>query len=104
MTDPDTLETRPTPYVAHIQREVAAFFRISVAEMVSQHRARSVARPRQVAMYLAKKLTQKSLPDIGRRFGNRDHTTVIHAVRVIEALRLFDPQMAADVAELEGRL
>src|SRR6185369_2400178 len=79
-------EQRHVPSVGEIQREVAAFFRIPAAEMVSQRRGRVVARPRQVAMYLAKQLTPKSLPNIGRLFGNRDHTTVIHAVRTVERL------------------
>lgn len=93
-----------TVMVADIQREVAAFFRIPVAEMVSQRRARDVARPRQVAMYLAKKLTPKSLPDIGRRFGGRDHSTVIHAVKQVERLIGADVAIAEAVRELEGRL
>ena len=67
-------------------------------------RARQVARPRQVAMYLAKTLTSRSLPDIGRRFGGRDHTTVIHAVRKIEELRQTDSQIAEDVELLRRML
>jgi chromosomal replication initiator protein len=74
--------------------------------MGSARRAREVARPRQIAMYLAKQLTQRSLPEIGRRFGGRDHTTVIHAVRTIEALRVKDAEIDADVRlllrQLEG--
>jgi chromosomal replication initiator protein len=73
--------------IDEIQTQVAEHYRIRKAEMVSARRAREVARPRQVAMYLSKQLTPKSLPDIGRRFGGRDHTTVIHAVRQIEKLR-----------------
>ena len=73
--------------IDEIQTQVAEHYRIRKAEMTSARRAREVARPRQVAMYLSKQLTPKSLPDIGRRFGGRDHTTVIHAVRQIEKLR-----------------
>ncbi len=73
--------------VDEIQQRVAAHYNIKLAEMSSPRRARSVARPRQVAMYLAKQLTTLSLPQIGKRFGNRDHTTVMHAVRKIEEPR-----------------
>ncbi len=74
------------PPIARIKRKTAEHYRIPAIEMVSARRARKVARPRQVAMYLAKKLTPKSLPEIGRSFGNRDHTTVIHAVRTVAQL------------------
>ena len=70
----------------------------------SPRRAREVARPRQIAMYLAKQLTQRSLPEIGRRFGGRDHTTVIHAVRRIEELRAADAELDADVRLLMRQL
>src|SRR5438132_68811 len=70
----------------------------------SARRAREVARPRQVAMYLSKQLTPKSLPDIGRRFGGRDHTTVIHAVRQIEKLRASDAELDADIRLLTRQL
>ena len=73
--------------IDEIQTQVADHYRIRKAEMTSARRAREVARPRQVAMYLSKQLTPRSLPDIGRRFGGRDHTTVIHAVQQIEKLR-----------------
>ena len=76
--------------IDEIQTQVAEHYRIRKAEMTSARRAREVARPRQVAMYLSKQLTPKSLPDIGRRFGGRDHTTVIHAVKQIERLRASD--------------
>jgi len=92
------------PSVAEIQREVARYFHIPVLEMVSQRRSRDVARPRQVAMYLTKQLTPKSLPNIGRLFGNRDHTTVIHACRQVARLIGEDQGFADDVAVLEGRL
>lgn len=75
-----------------IQKKVAEYFNISVKEMQSSRRARNVARPRQIAMYLAKQLTSRSLPEIGRKF-DRDHTTVMHAVRKVEELILEDPGM-----------
>jgi chromosomal replication initiator protein len=92
--------------IDEIQRRVCDHYRIRHAEMSSARRAREVARPRQVAMYLAKQLTPRSLPEIGRRFGGRDHTTVIHAVRQIEKLRATDAELDADVRlllrQLEG--
>ena len=69
--------------VENIQKTVADFYKIKVADMYSKKRPASIARPRQIAMYLAKELTQKSLPEIGELFGGRDHTTVLHAVRKI---------------------
>jgi chromosomal replication initiator protein len=86
--------------IDEIQRKVADHFRIRHAEMVSARRAREVARPRQIAMYIAKQMTPRSLPEIGRRFGGRDHTTVIHAVRQIEKLRAADQEIDADVTAL----
>jgi chromosomal replication initiator protein len=90
--------------IDEIQTRVAEHYCIRKAEMVSARRAREVARPRQVAMYLSKQLTPKSLPDIGRRFGGRDHTTVIHAVRQIEKLRASDPDMDAAIRLLTRQL
>ena len=72
--------------------------------MLSQRRSRSLARPRQIAMYLAKQYTTNSLPDIGRRFSNRDHTTVIHAVKKIDELIRKDNQIKVDVVEIKKRL
>jgi chromosomal replication initiator protein len=72
--------------------------------MLSARRARSVARPRQIAMYLSKQLTTRSLPEIGRKFGGRDHTTVIHAVRKIEQLREEDAALDEDVDLLRRML
>src|SRR5215468_2396306 len=86
------------------QQRVAAHYNIKLAEMSSPRRARSVARPRQVAMYLAKQLTTLSLPQIGKRFGNRDHTTVMHAVRKIEELKVSDLSIAEDVELLKRQL
>ncbi|MEE9316724.1 MAG: chromosomal replication initiator protein DnaA, partial [Rhodospirillales bacterium] len=76
--------------IEEIQKRVAAHFNIRVSDMHSARRARSVARPRQVAMYLAKQLTARSLPEIGRKFGGRDHTTVMHAVKKVDELREHD--------------
>ncbi len=86
--------------IDEIQKRVSEHFHIRHAEMVSARRAREVARPRQIAMYLAKQLTPRSLPEIGRRFGGRDHTTVIHAVRQIEKLRAADSEIDSDVRTL----
>jgi chromosomal replication initiator protein len=90
--------------VDEIQKACAAHFKIDPSEMRSKRRARAVARPRQVAMYLAKKMTPRSLPEIGRIFGGRDHSTVIHAVRTIEQLRESNPDMDADVRALQRLL
>ncbi|MCW2383412.1 MULTISPECIES: chromosomal replication initiator protein DnaA [unclassified Sphingobium] len=90
--------------IDEIQKLCAAHYRIDQSEMRSQRRARAVARPRQVAMYLAKKLTPRSLPEIGRVFGGRDHSTVIHAVKTIEAMRLDNPEMDADIRTLQKQL
>lgn len=87
-----------------IQRKVAEHYNIRMGEMSSGRRARAVARPRQVAMYLSKRLTSRSLPEIGRMFGNRDHTTVLHGVRRIEELIQVDPGLAEDVRLLETAL
>ncbi len=87
-----------------IQRRVADYYHLKLADLLSARRAREVARPRQVAMYLAKRLTPRSLPEIGRRFGNRDHTTVMHAVKRIDELRAADRELDADVAQLSRML
>jgi chromosomal replication initiator protein len=86
--------------IESIQRVVADFFKIKLTEMKSKKRDRSVARPRQVAMSLAKELTRLSYPEIGEAFGNRDHTTVLHACRKIQQLREDDPGMAHDYEQL----
>jgi chromosomal replication initiator protein len=90
--------------IDEIIRKVADHYNLRTTDILSPRRARSVARPRQVAMFLAKRLTTKSLPEIGRRFGGRDHTTVIHAVRRIEELRTHDNQIAEDVELLRRML
>jgi len=87
-----------------IQKTVAEHYALKQADLISERRARAVARPRQVAMWLAKQITTRSLPDIGRRFGGRDHTTVLHAVRRIEALKAEDPGIARDVDVLLRKL
>jgi len=90
--------------VDQIQKIVAEHYSLKQADLISERRARAVARPRQVAMWLAKQITTRSLPDIGRRFGGRDHTTVLHAVRRIEQLKGEDPQIARDVDVLLRKL
>jgi chromosomal replication initiator protein len=90
--------------IDEIQRRVAEHFNVRFAEMTSARRARVFARPRQVAMYLSKQLTSRSLPEIGRKFGGRDHTTVMHGVRRIEELKETDPALAEDVELLRRML
>ncbi len=90
--------------IDEIQTKVSEHYRIRKAEMTSARRAREVARPRQVAMYLSKQLTPRSLPEIGRRFGGRDHTTVIHAVKRIEQLRSEDNELDNDIRLLTRQL
>lgn len=90
--------------IDEIQRSVCEHYGIRHAEMTSARRAREVARPRQVAMYLAKRLTPRSLPEIGRRFGGRDHTTVIHAIKRIKELRVADSELDSDVRSLLRKL
>ena len=90
--------------IEDIQKLVAEHYRIRIADMHSARRARAVARPRQVAMYLAKQLTPRSLPEIGRKFGGRDHTTVMHAIRKIEELRSGDPVLSEDIEALRRLL
>jgi chromosomal replication initiator protein len=87
--------------VEGIQKTVAEYFKIKMADMHSKRRSRNVARPRQVAMALAKDLTQMSLPEIGEAFGNRDHTTVLHACRTIASLRQQDTSLNRDYLVLE---
>ena len=87
-----------------IQRRVADYYGLKMGDMLSARRAVEVARPRQVAMYLAKKLTPRSLPEIGRRFGGRDHTTVMHAVKRIDELRAKDRELDGDVSNLSRML
>ena len=87
-----------------IQTEVCKFFKISKNEMLSSRRSRYLVRPRQVAIYLSKILTSKSLPEIGREFSNRDHTTIIHSVKTIEKLKEKDPDMIANIDKLKNQI
>ena len=95
---------KPVLTVGVVQDLVARYFGIRTAEMTSARRSRDVARPRQIAMYLARQFTPQSLPQIGARFGNRDHTTVLHALRKIAALKKTDAQLAVDLDRLTTRL
>jgi chromosomal replication initiator protein len=90
--------------VEEIQRKVSDHYNIRLSDMIGPKRLRSYARPRQVAMYLCKKMTSRSLPEIGRRFGGRDHTTVMHGVRRIEDLKTQDGQIAEDLELLRRAL
>jgi chromosomal replication initiator protein len=90
--------------IEEIQRQVASHYKIRVSDIYSARRSRAIARPRQIAMYLAKHLTQRSLPEIGRKFGGRDHTTVMHAVKKVDELRATDRHFDADVDMLRRML
>ena len=90
--------------IEEIQRRVSEHYNIRLSDMIGPKRVRSYARPRQVAMYLCKQLTSRSLPEIGRRFGGRDHTTIMHGVRRIEELRVQDGQIAEDIEMLRRTL
>jgi chromosomal replication initiator protein len=94
---------RPRRTVRGVQEVVASFYGIDTLEMASARRTRSVAMARQIAMYLARKTTLKSFPDIGRFF-NRDHTTVMHACNKVESLMATDDDFAVDVGVLRDRL
>ena len=94
-------DPRPTqPSVREIQQAVCDHYDVQMLDMMSRRRTADIIKPRQVAMYLAKTLTLRSLPDIGRRFGGRDHTTALHAVRKIEGLLPLDQELAHEVAIL----
>ena len=90
--------------VDKIQNVVSNYFNIALSEMLSQRRSRPLARPRQIAMFLAKKMTTRSLPEIGRRFANRDHTTVIHAVKTITRLSEQDDEMKKNINQIKSLL
>ena len=90
--------------IEDIQRKTAEFYKLEVRDFHSPQRARRVARPRQVAMYLSRKLTTRSLPEIGRRFGGRDHTTVLHACRRVEELCAEDSVFRQEVDFLQQML
>ena len=87
-----------------IQTLVCKFFKISKNEMLSSRRSRYLVRPRQTAIYLTKILTSKSLPEIGREFSNRDHTTIIHSVKTIEKLKEKDPEMIENLNKLKNQI
>lgn len=90
--------------IEEIQRKVAEHYNVRLSDMIGPKRVRTIARPRQIAMYLAKQLTPRSLPEIGRRFGGRDHTTIMHGVRKIEELMSTDSQLADDLQMLRRLL
>lgn len=96
--------TTPAISVERIQQAVAEHFGIKRSDILAARRTRSVAWPRQVAMYLAKKLTLKSLPEIGRRFSGRDHTSILHGIRKVERLASSNPALKAEVSELAKQL
>ena len=98
----DIYNTNKVISIDKIQTVTSNFFSISMSDMLSQRRSRPLARPRQMAMYLAKKLTTRSLPEIGRKFSNRDHTTVIHAVKTIEKLIENNDDMRKNAEELKS--
>jgi chromosomal replication initiator protein len=83
--------------IDNIQRVVADYYKLKMSDMLSKRRSRSVARPRQLAMSIAKELTSHSLPEIGESFGGRDHTTFIHAIKTIEEIMVNDPSLAEDI-------
>jgi chromosomal replication initiator protein len=86
--------------IENIQKTVAEYFKIRVGDLLSKRRSRSIARPRQIAMALAKELTRHSLPEIGDAFGGRDHTTVLHACRRVKILRDSERRVAEDYNNL----
>ena len=86
--------------IENIQKTVAEYFKIRVSDLLSKKRTRSIARPRQIGMALSKELTNHSLPEIGDAFGGRDHTTVLHACRKIEDLKINEPRIMEDYSNL----
>ncbi|MCB2142300.1 MAG: chromosomal replication initiator protein DnaA, partial [Rhodobacteraceae bacterium] len=90
--------------IEEIQRKVAEHYNIRLSDMIGPKRVRTIARPRQIAMYLAKNMTTRSFPEIGRRFGGRDHTTIMHGIRKIEELKASDSQLAEDLTLLRRLL
>jgi chromosomal replication initiator protein len=91
------------PTISEIQAVVADYFHVTRAALTGHRRTREIVRPRQIAIYLAKTITQRSLPEIGRRFGYRDHSTALHSVRQIAKLCKLEVGVAYDVALLEAR-
>lgn len=102
-----TQATHPIPKprfarIEVIQRVIAKYYGLTLAELLAHRRTRNVVRPRQKGFYLAKVLSNKSLPEIARRFGGKDHTTILHGIRQVEAGIALDPVFAAEVAELRA--
>lgn len=95
---------KPKPRMEDIQRATAKYYGIYKSDLLSARRTANIVLPRQVAMFIAKALTLKSLPEIGRRFGDRDHTTVLHAVRKIERLKSTDEKLAAEIEAIKATL
>ena len=100
----DVLNKARVVTVDKIQNIVSRYYNITLTDMLSQRRSRPLARPRQIAMYLSKKMTTRSLPEIGRRFANRDHTTVIHAVKTISKLSEGDEEMKKNLLQIKDIL
>lgn len=100
----ETINRTSAQQIRAIMKVVSLEYGTSPDELMSERRTANIVLPRQIAMYLAKKTTLRSLPHIGRRFGGRDHTTVLHAVRKIERLTASDPDLAATIARLEAQL
>jgi chromosomal replication initiator protein len=98
---PEPLPVLVSPTMAEIREAVCRKYRISMMELLGQQRARYVARPRQIGMFLARRMTMRSLPEIGQHFGGRDHTTVIHACSTVMRLCAEDKEVAEDVLLLE---
>ncbi|MDG1801451.1 MAG: helix-turn-helix domain-containing protein, partial [Paracoccaceae bacterium] len=90
--------------VEEIQRKVSEHYNIRLSDMIGPKRVRTYARPRQIAMWLCKQMTSRSLPEIGRRFGGRDHTTVMHGVKRVEELKTIDSQISDDLEMLRRAL
>ena len=100
----DVVPVESVGRIERIKRFVAEYYRIPEIEMISERRSKLVARPRQVAMYLSKQLTTKSLPTIGREFGGRDHTTILYGIRKVEALMSASPAFEHEVKTLQEQL
>lgn len=101
---PEPTESDPLPSISLIISETAKFYNIEKVDFVSARRTRAIARPRQVAMYLAKTMTLRSLPEIGRRFGDRDHTTILHGVRKTTARLLSEDRLQDEIEVLKLRI
>jgi chromosomal replication initiator protein len=97
------IEEGPRPVtIKEIQKCITKHFDLSMTELLSSRRLAKIVRPRQIGFYLARKLTSRSLPEIGRKFGGKDHTTILHACKKVEERMAKDPQLAETVRHLEG--